>query len=163
MVPYLKLKQRLAIPTLLRLSLATTLGALLPPCYLLLRRPSRAGFLLCATACGLAFFLCSFQVHEKHILLPLLPVALLGGRAPLLLGWLSTVAAFSLYPLLRRDGLALPYAVCQAGYLALAVALQRAAPLETRSTATGRSSTGSTRPGVSPREAAARLTRSDAS
>ena len=74
----------------------------------MLRRPSRLGFLLCAGSCGLAFFLCSYQVHEKHILLPLLPLSLVAHRAPLLFGWFATVACFSLYPLLKRDGLALP-------------------------------------------------------
>ena len=158
LLPHFKLKALLSIPSLLRLSLCATLVALLPPCGLLLARPSRLGFLLCATACGLGFFLCSFQVHEKHILLPLLPASLLAERHPLLFGWSSTVtdltltltlepkpeqtpsltatailtlthalrqvATFSLYPLLKRDGLALPYAVCQLGYLAFSCGLQ---------------------------------------
>lgn len=87
---------------------------------MLLARPSRSRFLLCAVACGLAFFLCSYQVHEKHILLPLLPASLLAHRQPALFAWLATTAAFSLYPLLQRDGLSLPYALCQLAYLLLA-------------------------------------------
>ena len=117
LLPMLKLKQTLSIASLLRLALATTLLALLPPCALLLWRPSRSRFLLCALACGLAFFLCSYQVHEKHILLPLLPASLLAHRQPTLFAWLATVSAFSLAPLLARDGLALPYAVTQLGFL----------------------------------------------
>ena len=69
-----------------------------------------------------------WQVHEKHILLPLLPAALLAPRQPTLFAWFATTAAFSLYPLLERDGQALPYAVCQLGFLALTLALEPAAP-----------------------------------
>jgi len=160
LLPFLKLKAIFPLGTLLRLALGTTLLGLLPPCGLLLARPSRLGFLLCATACALSFFLCSFQVrmhctrdlrcmhclntaiesghdcldlpiwqvHEKHILLPLLPAALLAPRQPTLFAWFATTAAFSLYPLLERDGQALPYAVCQLGFLALTLALEPAAP-----------------------------------
>ena len=178
LLPFLKLKAIFPLGTLLRLALGTTLLGLLPPCGLLLARPSRLGFLLCATACALSFFLCSFQVrmhcprdlrcmhrprdlrcmhcprdlrcmhclntaiesghdcldlpvwqvHEKHILLPLLPAALLAPRQPTLFAWFATTAAFSLYPLLERDGQSLPYAVCQLGFLALTLALEPAAP-----------------------------------
>ena len=53
LLPFLKLKALLSIPALLRLSLGATALGLLPPCALLLLRPSRAGFVLCAAACGL--------------------------------------------------------------------------------------------------------------
>jgi alpha-1,3-glucosyltransferase len=121
LLPPLKLKALLPIGALLRVALGSTALALAPPCALLLARPSRLGFLLCATGCCLAFFLCSYQVHEKHILLPLLPASLLAPRQPALFGWLSAAATFSLFPLLKRDGLALPYACCQAAALALAL------------------------------------------
>ena len=85
----------------------------MPPCALLLLAPSRRAFLLCAMACGLGFFLFSFQVHEKHVLLPLLPAVLLMPSAPRELGWFVTLCTFSLFPLLRRDGQALPYCVTQ--------------------------------------------------
>lgn len=123
LLPFLKLKQMLPIATLLRVALGTTLVALLPPCAILLWRPSRAGFLLCALSCGLAFFLCSFQVHEKHILLPLLPASLLAHRQPTLFAWFSALATFSLYPLLKRDGLAPAYAITQLSFLAFSLSL----------------------------------------
>lgn len=47
-------------------------------------------------------------MHEKSILLPLLPLSmLLGGEQPKLLAWLNLVATFSMVPLLKKDGLAL--------------------------------------------------------
>ncbi|KAI0822226.1 glucosyltransferase [Trametes gibbosa] len=64
---------------------------------------------------SLSFFLFSFQVHEKTILVPLLPMSLLlSGSTPdeqtFQLGMLmNNVAVFSMWPLLRRDGLAVQY------------------------------------------------------
>jgi alpha-1,3-glucosyltransferase len=70
---------------------------------------------------SLSFFLFSFQVHEKSLLFPLVPVLLLvimtspsTERLLTLSGWIGVIAAFSMYPLLARDGLQLPYIVLQA-------------------------------------------------
>lgn len=49
------------------------------------------------------------QVHEKSILLPLMPVMLLAPEQPVLSRWLPPVACFSMYPLLKKDGLTLAY------------------------------------------------------
>ena len=51
-----------------------------------------------------------WQVHEKSVLLVLLPVTLLAGYEPELAYWLPLVASFSMYPLLKKDGLCLAYA-----------------------------------------------------
>ncbi|KAJ3976924.1 glycosyltransferase family 57 protein [Lentinula raphanica] len=64
---------------------------------------------------SMSFFLFSFQVHEKTILLPLMPLMLLfSGATPgsEVYSWGalgSNVAVFSMWPLLQKDGLALPY------------------------------------------------------
>ncbi|KAI0670836.1 glucosyltransferase [Trametes maxima] len=64
---------------------------------------------------SLSFFLFSFQVHEKTILVPLLPMTLLlSGSSPeeqtFQLGMLmNNVAVFSMWPLLKRDGLGVQY------------------------------------------------------
>ena len=113
LLPPLKLKNFLPIEKLLLTTTTCTLGSLVPPCALLLLAPSRRGFLLCAVACGLGFFLFSFQVHEKHLLLPLLPATLLAPSVPRELGWFVAVCTFSLFPLLQRDGQTLPYCVMQ--------------------------------------------------
>lgn len=51
-----------------------------------------------------------WQVHEKSVLLVLLPVTLLADHEPELAFWLPLVASFSMYPLLKKDGLRLAYA-----------------------------------------------------
>ncbi|KDQ15002.1 glycosyltransferase family 57 protein [Botryobasidium botryosum FD-172 SS1] len=62
---------------------------------------------------SIAFFLFSFQVHEKSILLPLMPITLLmSGRENMgkeigIWEWgvlANNVALFSMWPLLRKDG-----------------------------------------------------------
>ncbi|KAH9049839.1 glucosyltransferase [Lactarius hengduanensis] len=64
---------------------------------------------------SMSFFLFSFQVHEKTILLPLLPLTLLLSIAPhdsttFKLGVLANnVGVFSMWPLLQKDGLATQY------------------------------------------------------
>ena len=80
---------------------------------------------------SLSFFLFSFQVHEKTVLLPLLPITLLLSGAPVdspAYAWgalMNNVAVFryvlttlwdfclstlcSMWPLLKKDGLGLPY------------------------------------------------------
>lgn len=67
--------------------------------------------------CSLSFFLFSFQVHEKSILVPLLPITILmAASAPTVEGgdweWgvlLNNVACFSMWPLLKKDGLSVQY------------------------------------------------------
>ncbi|GAA6026409.1 hypothetical protein JCM8202_005056 [Rhodotorula sphaerocarpa] len=75
-------------------------------------------------ASAMAFFLFSFQVHEKSILLPLMPLTVLmacrdSPQGKVDWDWavlLNNVATFSMWPLLRRDGLALQYFVLLAAW-----------------------------------------------
>ena len=61
-----------------------------------------------AFAVSLAFFLASYQVHEKTILLPAAAAALLARDAPLFAVWFQALATVSMWPLLAaKDGLAL--------------------------------------------------------
>lgn len=62
-----------------------------------------------ATSCALSFFLASFQVHEKSILLALGPCTLLFWQDPLFVEWFSFVCVWSLWPLLRIDRLHIAY------------------------------------------------------
>lgn len=66
---------------------------------------------------------CVLQVHEKSILLPLLPVTMMAASEPEAALWGPLVAAFSMYPLLERDGAAGVYVATCAMYLLLVSAL----------------------------------------
>ncbi|KAI9371178.1 ALG6, ALG8 glycosyltransferase family-domain-containing protein [Aspergillus egyptiacus] len=99
-----------------RVSLCATLASILIPCAMIFRHP-RASMLLPAFATvAWGFFLFSFQVHEKSVLLPLLPMTLLiAGNEGLnkdtrsWVGWANILGSWTLYPLLKRDGLQVPY------------------------------------------------------
>lgn len=51
----------------------------------------------------------SLQVHEKSILLPLLPITMLALDYPALAAWLPAIGATSMFPLLLKDGLPIAY------------------------------------------------------
>lgn len=86
----------------------STVLALLPSCVHLIRRPSIHNFILALVNSSLAFFLFSFHVHEKSILLAVLPATFLLPYYPYVMNWFVTVAAFSLFPLLQREGNIIP-------------------------------------------------------
>eukprot|EP00898_Chlorokybus_atmophyticus_P005875 jgi/Chlat1/6289/Chrsp44S05783 len=117
--PFIKWKQLYDVETLTRFCITTTLAACVPAMLHQIIRPSTRGLVYALFNCSLAFFLFAFQVHEKSILLPLLPAAMLSYEEPALIKWLAPLAAFSMYPLLKRDGLTLAYACVVIMYLAI--------------------------------------------
>lgn len=57
-------------------------------------------------------YLCScyvHTVHEKSILLPLLPATMLAMEEPFIFKWFMKFAMLSMFPLICRDGLIVPY------------------------------------------------------
>lgn len=62
----------------------------------------------------------SVQVHEKSILLALLPVTLLAFEEPVVAAWLPVWATVSMYPLLKKDGLSTAYLACLFLWFAIA-------------------------------------------
>lgn len=68
------------------------------------------------------------QVHEKSILMPMLPLALLYVLEPAVAAAVLPLAAFSMFPLLERDKQALPYAALTACAAAVAPDLAAAWP-----------------------------------
>ncbi|TYZ65358.1 hypothetical protein PybrP1_012682 [[Pythium] brassicae (nom. inval.)] len=117
-----KIKRHVTPTQQMRLcTLATLLGFLPSTVDLLRRQPTRLRFLLALANSSLSFFLFSFQVHEKTILIPLLPLSLLFAYNSLLAGWFSFIATFSMFFLLKKDELMLQYAVLQALLLSVGV------------------------------------------
>ena len=101
-----------------RLALAATTTAILPPCMILFLRPRKELILWGFSTVAWAFFLCSYQVHEKNVLLPLLPMTLLftgkNGLCASMRGWVgfaNILGMWTMFPLLKRDELRVPYFV----------------------------------------------------
>ena len=101
-----------------RISLGATVASILPPCLIAGIRPNRQLLPLALAATSWGFFLFSFQVHEKSVLLPLLPMTLLlalpNGLSDDMrswIGWANTLGSWTMFPLLKRDDLRIPYYV----------------------------------------------------
>ena len=98
-------------------ALGLTLLFILPICGMLFRAGERKQsvggdlrILLWGTSgTALAFFLASFQVHEKGILIALAPLSMLALDAPRFVSFFSVAATWSLWPLLVIDRLQSPY------------------------------------------------------
>jgi alpha-1,3-glucosyltransferase len=75
--------------------------------------------LLALVNSALAFFLASFQVHEKSLLLALVPAAMLTPYDPLMCTWFQILGTWTMFPLLKKDGLYGAYLACIVGYVRL--------------------------------------------
>ena len=101
-----------------RVSLLATLAAITPSMIILLLAPKKKLIPYAFASCAWGFFLFSFQVHEKSVLLPLLPMtSLLGGRHGMYpeirawVGWANVLGTWTMFPLLKRDQLRVPYTI----------------------------------------------------
>lgn len=92
-----------------QICLLSTFIAILPSSIHLLFRPTKQNFLLALINSSFAFFLFSFQVHEKTILLVALPVILYFPFDPLLSLWFLQISTFSMFPLIIKDNLLIPF------------------------------------------------------
>ncbi|XP_027884523.1 dolichyl pyrophosphate Man9GlcNAc2 alpha-1,3-glucosyltransferase [Xiphophorus couchianus] len=119
----IKIRSILTSDSQLYLSLAFTLLAALPSSIKLLMKPTFWNFKLALVNSSLAFFLFSYQVHEKSILLAALPVCLLLNEFPLMCIWFLQASTFSMLPLFLKDGLLVPYTVAFLGFPFLTVYL----------------------------------------
>ncbi len=91
------------------------------PTAVVLASPAAAILPYAMLSVSMAFYLFGFQVHEKSILVPLLPLTLListkgdtygGGSGASDWEWAvlgNNLATFSMWPLLKKDGVALQY------------------------------------------------------
>ncbi|XP_009704153.1 PREDICTED: dolichyl pyrophosphate Man9GlcNAc2 alpha-1,3-glucosyltransferase-like, partial [Cariama cristata] len=118
----IKIKNIVSPQTQLKLSFAVTFLSLLPTCIKLTVQPSLRGFKFALVSCALSFFLFSFQVHEKSILLVSVPVCLIINEIPFMATWFLLVSTFSMLPLLLKDGLLLAYAATTLSFLSVCTA-----------------------------------------
>ncbi|XP_029003391.1 dolichyl pyrophosphate Man9GlcNAc2 alpha-1,3-glucosyltransferase [Betta splendens] len=119
----IKIRSILSSDSQLYLSLACTLLAVLPSSVRLLTKPTFWQFKLALANSSLAFFLFSYQVHEKSILLAALPVCLLLSDLPLMGIWFLQASTFSMLPLFLKDGLLVPYFVTSLAFLYFSIYL----------------------------------------
>ncbi|KAE8741637.1 hypothetical protein FOCC_FOCC012840 [Frankliniella occidentalis] len=104
----IKLKNMFSNEEMAAVCLLSTLIAVLPSCLDLVFRPHRNKFVYGLINSSLAFFLFSFQVHEKSILLAAIPVSLIVPSDPFMSMWFTAISSFSMLPLLWKDGLLIP-------------------------------------------------------
>ena len=116
-----KLKNLEPLIALPRLSAYVTFMSILPSMSVLVGCPHPKLLPYAFASSAFGFFLFSFQVHEKSILLPLLPMTLLLSSKKGLskeyrawIGFANALGCYTMYPLLRRDGLTIPYTVLTA-------------------------------------------------
>ncbi|VDD79766.1 unnamed protein product [Mesocestoides corti] len=86
---------------------AATLFASLPACILLFKRPTLLRLVLTEAIVSLAFFLFSYHVHEKSILLVAIPVLCLLPVFPLSSIYFLIVSTLSMWELFQKDDLSL--------------------------------------------------------
>lgn len=87
-----------------KVCLACTAIAILPSSISLLWNSRKKKFLYALVNSSLAFFLFSFQVHEKSILIPAIAAILIFPVEPFMVFWFLQVSTFSMFPLLVKDG-----------------------------------------------------------
>lgn len=124
----IKYREIFSLTQLTRLLLALTLASIIPPNLLIMWKllmnkkftknsTQKIVILLLGFAItSWGFFLFSFQVHEKSVLVPLMPTLLLALTRDhfvlVLIQWIINVTSFSMYPLLKKDNLVLQYVTC---------------------------------------------------
>lgn len=113
---FYKFRKIYTIDELLKFSTILTLFVSLPAGLHLLLKPSVRNFKYALINSSMTFFLMSFQVHEKTILVPALPILLLFREHPMVVNWFAIVSTYSLQPLLMKDGQLIPYMILISTY-----------------------------------------------
>lgn len=104
-----KLKVLLSNEEMAKLCLLTTCLVVIPCLYDVFMNKSVMKFKYCLINSALSFYLFSYQVHEKTILLAAIPALLILPQEPLACIWFLCISVFSMLPLLLKDKLLIPY------------------------------------------------------
>jgi alpha-1,3-glucosyltransferase len=109
-----KFHRKHANEQLFKFCLASVAISLSPMVFGLIYRGSRnrlciTKFLYSLSYVCLSMFLFSYHVHEKQILIPLLPIVFLLSEAPWFVYLFTLWSSFSLYPLILKDHLQIAY------------------------------------------------------
>lgn len=114
---FIKLKTVYSNEEMAKTCLLITGMAAVPACIEFFFRINRKKFVLCLINVSLAFFLFSFQVHEKTILLVAIPVCLHFPEDPFMCFWFLIVSNFSMLPLFLKDELLIPFVATNLIYM----------------------------------------------
>lgn len=105
-----KWKKYLSGSVLAKMCALATMLCSLPAFLMQMTKPREATFALCLANTSLAFFLFSYQVHEKSILVPLIPLSILMSHGGEIVSInIFSIALMTMYPLLKKDGLEVAY------------------------------------------------------
>uniref|UniRef100_A0A1B6CZU3 Alpha-1,3-glucosyltransferase n=2 Tax=Clastoptera arizonana TaxID=38151 RepID=A0A1B6CZU3_9HEMI len=107
-----------------KLCILVTLLSLSPCLIDLFLRPTIKKFQYALINSSLSFFLFSFQVHEKSILLAAIPVLMFFPQDPFPCFWFLLISTFSLLPLMVKDELVLVFCSLSMIYLISVTLLQ---------------------------------------
>ncbi|ESO09262.1 hypothetical protein HELRODRAFT_73543 [Helobdella robusta] len=107
-----KLKQKFSEQQLINISLVTTLFASLPSLFCLFLKPSMKQFKLSLFNVSMCFFLFSYQVHEKTILITAISSIVIYLDHKKEVSWFLIVSTFSMLPLFVKDNLVIPAISC---------------------------------------------------
>lgn len=88
--------------------LVTTFLSVVPSCLHLLINAKPNVFKYTLINVSFLFFLFSFHVHEKSILLVAIPTCFVFNEEPLIVTWFFIISLLSMFPLLIKDGLIVP-------------------------------------------------------
>lgn len=105
-----KLKTSFSNASMAKICLVVTSLTILPSSIDLFLHPNLKKFSLSIINISLSFFLFSFQVHEKSILLVAIPALLYFNVEPFVVFWFLLISTFSMLPLFIKDGLVIPFA-----------------------------------------------------
>ncbi|GAB6022416.1 Glucosyltransferase-like protein [Chamberlinius hualienensis] len=114
-----KLKLLFPKDILAMMSAVSTFLFILPSSIHLLKSPTVAHLKYALINSSLIFFLFSFQVHEKSILLAAIPVTLVLHAQPLPSLWFLIITVLSMFPLLLKDRLGIPFYATSIIYLVI--------------------------------------------
>ncbi|KRY77960.1 Dolichyl pyrophosphate Man9GlcNAc2 alpha-1,3-glucosyltransferase [Trichinella pseudospiralis] len=106
---FIKWKEIVSIQNMVCICAACTLICILPGCITLLTNPTVENFNRCSLMSSLSFFLFSYHVHEKSILIPAVSALLTLKSPTLTIFTFLLTSAISLFPLCVKDGLTVAF------------------------------------------------------
>ncbi|XP_068216204.1 dolichyl pyrophosphate Man9GlcNAc2 alpha-1,3-glucosyltransferase-like isoform X1 [Palaemon carinicauda] len=104
----IKMKASVDNTNMALICMLATIVCMIPSSLHLVINPTQKNLRFSLVNGALVFFLFSFHVHEKSILLAAIPACLIFSEEVFMVTWFFMVSVFSMLPLLIKDGLALP-------------------------------------------------------